>query len=129
MDTPNPAIPRTPTRRSLAAADKSVHECRCIGSSVLDVFFVKQHTIRLQREAGSHRRFDAIRRGDPCSHPARIRGVQPLLPEALRDILKFRKWIPAEVEYDDYLIHPIPPAHDKHTIFLKADDIHFVLTQ
>src|SRR5262245_48352315 len=35
MDTLNPAIPRTPARRSLAAADKNVHECKCIGPSVL----------------------------------------------------------------------------------------------
>src|SRR5262249_12722803 len=114
---------------SLAAADKNVHECKCIGSSILDVLLIKQHSVRLQREAGSHWCFDAIRRVHPCSHPARIGGVQPLLPDTLRDTFKFCNWIPAEVEYDDYLIHPIPPAHDKNTIFFKADNVHLVFTQ
>src|SRR5262245_5104574 len=128
MDKPSLAARRIRARRSPGAADKNVRECKCIVPSVFDLLLVQQHTMRLRCDFAV-RGIDNVRRCCAFTTPAWVRGIEALVPHAIRNVLKWSDRTIVEIKNDEYLIGSMPAAHRENTILLDAHDVHPVFTQ
>src|SRR5207253_7559644 len=124
-DTPSPAIPRTQATRSLAAVDRNAREYRYIVPSVLDLLFIQQHAVWLQRESPCRRSVDDVGGGGAWPHPSHIVRVEPFAPLPRRNVVNRPAFVIIKVEDGQDFVLAVPAAHSEHGLVFKTRNIHF----